>query len=423
MKIITPNDTIEEVVRLSPGHKVFDQKLNISFGLKTFSIPPVPVLDKPFITDGDRILSMEASPPGQPTPGKIGSFQCETKEDAKEFNKCYFPPSTCTCQARVDRAACTCTPLDLNQLFNDHPNYLLPIQTPVLVLYPDKHEQHKSVFASFTQSSTIQINLEFNNYQINFKVHRTRCDVKLVSLAGCFECVTQSKLTLTCQTDQSSTLAVIDCEDTVTSIPCNASRVQTTISVAFRTQDVNKKCKVSCGGYDSTLLVKGTLARSPIKRIMQVETSFGDLATEEPSDSVQLSEFDVDNPLDAITELFSTTWMGKIVIILALIGVIVLTILIAPMCFTCFSSVRSGFQRSQMGYVPLNPSEFKERSVLVKNDHVDSDEPIRAFSPTLNTHFDLKRRASQKSSQSSQKKSGSKRREHARSRNKTTPHC
>jgi hypothetical protein len=390
LKVVTAVNTTVHIIRLAPGHKMFSSALNISFSLKSFSVPPAPVLTRPFITDGQRTIAKEVAPPGQPIPGMIGSLQCETRDIAKHFDKCYFPPSSCACQERTDRAACTCTPVDLLQVFNEHKNYLLPLQTPALVIYPDYRDNQKSIYAAFTQHAVMQTNLEFSNYQVNFKVYRTRCEVKFISLTGCFECITQAKLTVSCQTDGKPTMAVLDCSDSITSIPCNASLTKTTLSVSFSAQNIERTCNVSCGGFQSSLNIKGTLMRSPIKKILQVETTFGDLAqtlTREDGDP-PFSAFSVDNPFTVLSEIFSSTWMGQIILILALIGLVVLVILIAPLCVSCFTSIRSTFATQSNGYTPLRTQE--ETEVVMKDlghsSAAGGEEPIRPFSPAFKSH-------------------------------------
>jgi hypothetical protein len=69
-------------------------------------VPPLDILGKAFMrtqqTDVDR-----AAAPNQPTTGTIGTMECQTAEQAKEFN-CSFPLSICSCQHDYFAAHCNC---------------------------------------------------------------------------------------------------------------------------------------------------------------------------------------------------------------------------------------------------------------------------------------------------------------------------
>ena len=75
--------TIQET-DLSPGST--QEFPNIKVNLPTVSLPPIPVLNSKFVTDGTRTARVDASDSGQPVAGTIGSLQCH-KEFLYENNR------------------------------------------------------------------------------------------------------------------------------------------------------------------------------------------------------------------------------------------------------------------------------------------------------------------------------------------------
>uniref|UniRef100_A0A914EMZ4 Phlebovirus glycoprotein G2 fusion domain-containing protein n=1 Tax=Acrobeloides nanus TaxID=290746 RepID=A0A914EMZ4_9BILA len=77
-------------IKLRPGLTSSFNKIRAT--LISNSIPPTPLLGKKFLSDGTRIVVVEASAAGSPIVGQIGDLQCRNKEAASRMD-CYFPRS------------------------------------------------------------------------------------------------------------------------------------------------------------------------------------------------------------------------------------------------------------------------------------------------------------------------------------------
>ena len=67
----------EENFVTTPGHNIEWENMNIV--ITSVSQPPIPLLSKKFLTDGNRTILVSASNFGKLIPDTIGDFQCVTR--------------------------------------------------------------------------------------------------------------------------------------------------------------------------------------------------------------------------------------------------------------------------------------------------------------------------------------------------------
>lgn len=105
----------------------------------------------------NRLVYSTASAPNQPTTGTIGTMQCQTVEQAKDF-KCSFPLSICSCQYDYLSAHCNCGYENPNHFIDEKENKL-PLQTGPVTIETDYS-------ASVKQHAGLQLQVDFKNVSV-----------------------------------------------------------------------------------------------------------------------------------------------------------------------------------------------------------------------------------------------------------------
>ena len=132
VQLVHPSGHIraEKELLLQPGRSIVWEKME--FALIGATIPPLPILQSTFVTDGERIALVDAASSGQPVPDKVGALQCKSRKAAEDFD-CYLPRGICTCHPQEDRAQCHCNAYRLEDIFEKE-DQALPLQTQGVLL-------------------------------------------------------------------------------------------------------------------------------------------------------------------------------------------------------------------------------------------------------------------------------------------------
>ncbi|KAK6728551.1 hypothetical protein RB195_005908 [Necator americanus] len=94
---------------------------SFAFTLSSLMIPPIPLLNTPFITDGVNTALWE--------PNFTPALHCPTAKAAEELQCDVF--EDCTCYPVETKANCKCKSLDITARFQNL-QYRLPVVTPSL---------------------------------------------------------------------------------------------------------------------------------------------------------------------------------------------------------------------------------------------------------------------------------------------------
>jgi len=96
------------------------------------------------------------------------------------------------------------------------------------------------------------------------KADETKCNMKVESLRGCYNCLSGAELQLYCNTDQGFGLAYVSCMDGTNFVQkCMANVTLYTITLPFNHAQVDTECAVSCSGGTTSFQLKGHLHYVP----------------------------------------------------------------------------------------------------------------------------------------------------------------
>lgn len=148
----------------------------------------MPLLSQQFTTDGHATILLPASPAGAKLAGMIGSLQRATYESAKTTN-CSLPQGMCQCSIGENSISCSCYRCDLEDITSNSQLNLL-LSTPGLVI----RVVGKNCNAHLNNLELFKLQAEFKDYQVSVNEDANACDIRIISLKSCYNCLAGAKL-------------------------------------------------------------------------------------------------------------------------------------------------------------------------------------------------------------------------------------
>ena len=307
---------------LEPGRTITWKTLQ--FALIGITIPPLPILSQSFVTDGQRVLTSEVSPAGDPIINTIGEFQCSSKTKAEEFNQCYFPHQACTCSPQETRVHCQCSQHSLEPLFK-HSQYKLPLHMPGLTLTHKKDV--KTIVGKLEFIASTEIQVTTNNAKFFYVHERAKCVLTIINFSGCYNCLTGAKVQFNCTSDKTTQLGQVKCvEGARFDAHCSPSGIDGEATIHFTKAKIEEECFITCG-VTTSFILKGQLVfiekerKSEITDIRHGNDNKGQI-------NLGFEEIDLGNILSALGK----NWLNIIFAVVIIIIVIFLICSCGPIC-------------------------------------------------------------------------------------------
>ncbi|KAE9417775.1 hypothetical protein Angca_001304, partial [Angiostrongylus cantonensis] len=147
---------------------------SFTYTLSSITVPPIPALSVPFISDGNQtaIWHARVTPP----------LQCSKQSTAKNL-KCKVEEE-CTCYPAEDQANCNCREVSISSSFNDM-RYKLPLILPSLTFHQTKHGCIQATIPSMTTAEVI-LNIQAD-VKTDVIVDSTTCKIDNAHIQNCYK--------------------------------------------------------------------------------------------------------------------------------------------------------------------------------------------------------------------------------------------
>lgn len=233
---------IQQEFILTPSIPI--KKDSIKITLTSYSNPPLPILNNKFILGENKILVLD----------KEETFlNCENKEKAQDFN-CTFPLNSCNCISAETKTSCNCKSDPIDHIFYQEEN-ILPLELNNFLLLPYKD----NVKTEFRAQTALNIQLQLDHYTVETIINENTCELKQISLEGCYSCKSGAKFTYSCSTNFGKALANVKCKNFQFTINCDEKHKENTIQILINEQVIDEECIVYCPAKNTAVAIKGIL--------------------------------------------------------------------------------------------------------------------------------------------------------------------
>ncbi|KAK6030544.1 zinc knuckle [Ostertagia ostertagi] len=213
--------------------------------LSSLSVPPTPLLNSQFLTDGIRTAF---APKNYDPP-----LRCRSWEDAS--NMTCDVSEDCKCSPAETRMLCDCREFNLTSYISKL-EYQLPILRPNL----EFRTSNRKLIARILHSTTAEFIL-----RIKDKVSTTAvtsdaiCSVQNALCTGCYNCAKGARAQIVCTSSTREERAEIRCGNNAFTVPCSSEGIQSELRFTSDRAKFNIDCTVQCGNAQQEFQIVGTL--------------------------------------------------------------------------------------------------------------------------------------------------------------------
>nr|QMP82293.1 glycoprotein [Blattodean phenui-related virus OKIAV294] len=210
----------------------------------------IPALSRSIMVQNQRGVLIEASPPGQPQPGRIGQLQCATA--LTSLKDCVIAPNSCVCSANEISGSCQCAQVSLEAAVSQ--KTLLPQSISIGTLKLVRGE----ILLELSAQGHLSVDVTSSGSMKAISQPPGSCDLDLVELTGCYSCLQGAKLFYTCRSNDIQS-AVLTCNLGSAPISCDpkSSKRSTVLNLASPIIDLT--CIASCDKSATARHVTGNL--------------------------------------------------------------------------------------------------------------------------------------------------------------------
>ncbi|VDP53593.1 unnamed protein product [Heligmosomoides polygyrus] len=218
---------------------------NFTFTLSVLTVPPTPLLQTSFISDGKKtaVWGNQVSPP----------LQCNSTFTAETMD--CLVADDCKCYPAETKANCRCRAIEILPWFNN-PRNQLPVVTPSLTFVEMRDGGIRAIIPSMVTSEVV-MTLQ-DNLRMEIIADNDRCTATAGSLSGCYNCVKGAQVQVKC-TSTRTTQAEVVCESGSFTKPCDEAGVETTLHFALKEARIHQVCSISCGQVRNSFDIVGIL--------------------------------------------------------------------------------------------------------------------------------------------------------------------
>ncbi|KAK6054017.1 hypothetical protein COOONC_08477 [Cooperia oncophora] len=258
---------VEKTVFLQPTVPVKHGKLRLT--LSSLTVPPVPLLNTYFITNGEETAIWNGRHPLL--------LECESSHHAKNMNCSVI--HNCICQPAELRILCNCMDMNLTALFEKQLENRLPVRHP-WVFFDKSRRDPSSVSALIPTLVTAEllVTVKEDINMITKEVSNMTCTIGNAMAQGCYRCGQGAVSEVTCFSNHGATRAEIHCADLHFSVPCSQDGEKSEIRFSYNSARVLLRCISLCGSTPTHFEITGILKwtrtiEASVKRIIKGETS------------------------------------------------------------------------------------------------------------------------------------------------------
>ncbi|KHJ79218.1 hypothetical protein OESDEN_21142, partial [Oesophagostomum dentatum] len=216
-----------------------------TFTLSSLTVPPIPLLNVPFISDGSNLAIWKST--------LVPALRCNSVKDAESLQCDVI--EDCYCSPAETKANCQCKEVDIQEPFRNL-QHRLPITTPALSF---RISREGLVQARVPAMTTSEIILTFqDDLKTDIVVDDAICTVSNAILVGCYKCAKGAAANIKC-TSSKTTQAEITCEGSSFSVPCDETGAESTLRFSFERAQIHITCSVSCGSVSMKFELGGIL--------------------------------------------------------------------------------------------------------------------------------------------------------------------
>ncbi|KAL6743066.1 hypothetical protein Aduo_016151 [Ancylostoma duodenale] len=188
---------------------------SFTFTLSSITVPPIPLLNSAFITDGNStaIWDTHITPP----------LQCPNRT-AAEVLACTLCED-CKCYPAENQANCQCRDVNISKAFNDV-SRRLPTVFPSITFKLDPEQQVQAIVPGMTTAEII-VTIQ-DDVKSNVLVDDAICSIDNAVLTGCYNCAKRAATQITCKSSQ-RTQAEVTCGSTSFTVDCDQKGVPSTL--------------------------------------------------------------------------------------------------------------------------------------------------------------------------------------------------
>ncbi|CAJ0595615.1 unnamed protein product [Cylicocyclus nassatus] len=216
-----------------------------TFTLSSITLPPIPLLNRPFISDGNTTALWDYR-------FRL-PLRCANRTAAKKL-QCQFEEN-CTCFPAESQANCKCSNVSLSSWFNNI-NHVLPA---VFSSVSFKLGQEGEVQASIANMVTAEIIMTVQgNFTTDVIVEDAVCKIENADLQGCYKCAKGAMAEVTCTSTRDVQAEVI-CDGATFTVGCSKDGTKSVLRFSFNSARIYMKCSVSCGSIPTEFQLGGIL--------------------------------------------------------------------------------------------------------------------------------------------------------------------
>ncbi|KHJ87947.1 hypothetical protein OESDEN_12267 [Oesophagostomum dentatum] len=213
--------------------------------LTSVTVPPIPLLNSAFITDGNSTALWDSHlsvPLRCPNRTAAKTLACEVVEN-------------CKCFPAENHANCKCVDTSVSPIFNDLRNRL-PAVFPSVSFKIDNERKVQAVIPSMTTSEVI-ISIQ-DNVKTNVMVDDNICSVGNSIIFGCYNCAKGAEAQISCSSSR-KTQAEISCDSASFTVDCDPQGALSTLRFSLSKARIHLVCSVSCGAIVTKFELGGIL--------------------------------------------------------------------------------------------------------------------------------------------------------------------
>ncbi|EPB77456.1 hypothetical protein ANCCEY_03439 [Ancylostoma ceylanicum] len=216
----------------------------LTITLSSLSVPPTPLLDNTFLTDGlqTAIAPLQYLPPLLCSTEQSRNLTCKVNEE-------------CTCTPAEVRMHCDCRDVNLTfYLYDTHNRF--PQLRPNVELRANTDQ----IIANIPQLPTAEFVLRIKGrFETVSLVSEAICTVEPIHTKRCYKCAKGAQALVTCTSSTPHELAEVRCRTNVFTIPCTSQGKRSKLRFSSDNARFHVNCTVKRGKIRKTFELHGIL--------------------------------------------------------------------------------------------------------------------------------------------------------------------
>ena len=169
----------------------------------------------------------------------VGALQCQGRFQAEKLD-CSLPHGICQCINGEETVSCICYDHDLEKIM-ELKDIIVPKVAPGLTI--EQAEDGIEAKAGYVGALELQIGI--GGIKLVSSVEQNECDLRVTQLEGCYNCLSEAKLTYECKTNFGSGVAHVTCGKLQFLVKCSEHANREIFTLAYSERNNDTECRVS----------------------------------------------------------------------------------------------------------------------------------------------------------------------------------